>query len=96
MRKENFIHAIARDGRSYKPVNFQKAAEILTKWHLKSADDMKKWEKLQKKVKEAKAADEQAEEDLGEVPDEFLGMFDHNKKIHLSTTTNKFFFFFFF
>lgn len=74
MNKESFIYAIARDGRSYKPANFEKAAEILNKWRLKSADDMKKWELLQKKVKVAKEADEQAEEDLGEIPDEFLGM----------------------
>lgn len=72
MNKESFIYAIARDGRSYKPANFEKAAEILNKWRLKSADDMKKWELLQKKVKVAKEADEQAEEDLGEIPDEFL------------------------
>ena len=74
MNKENFIYAIARDGRSYKPVNFVKAADILNKWHLKSPDEMTNWERLQKKVKTAKEIDEQEEEDLGEVPDEFLGM----------------------
>lgn len=74
MDRENFIFAIARDGRSYKPQNFEKAAEILRKWSLKSPEELKKWELLQKKVKEAKEADEQAEEDLGEIPDEFLGM----------------------
>ncbi|MCH1928227.1 hypothetical protein L6232_25875, partial [Shewanella sp. C31] len=31
MDRENFIFAIARDGRSYKPQNFEKAAEILRK-----------------------------------------------------------------
>ena len=72
--KENFIFAIARDGRSYKPGNFQKAAEILNRWGLKSPDEMASWERLQKKVKKAKEIDEQEEEDLGEVPDEFLGM----------------------
>ncbi|KAL1999265.1 hypothetical protein VTN02DRAFT_4809 [Thermoascus thermophilus] len=72
MNKDNFIVAIARDGRSYKPQNFEKAAEILRKWSLKSPEELKKWEILQKKVKEAKEADEQAEEDLGEIPDEFL------------------------
>ncbi|KAG2420716.1 hypothetical protein HFD88_000330 [Aspergillus terreus] len=72
MSKENFIVAIARDGRSYKPANFEKAAEILRKWSLKSPEELRRWEVLQRKVKEAKAADEQAEEDLGEIPDEFL------------------------
>lgn len=75
MDKENFIYAVARDGRSYKPENFEKAAEILRKWSLKSPEELKKWEILQKKVQAAKKEDEQAEEDLGEVPDEFLGMF---------------------
>lgn len=72
MSKESFIFAVARDGRSYKPVNFEKAAEILRKWSLKSPEEMKKLEQLQKKVKEAKEMDDQAEEDLGEVPDDFL------------------------
>ncbi|EFW20031.1 hypothetical protein D8B26_003499 [Coccidioides posadasii str. Silveira] len=72
MQKDNFILAVARDGRSYKPANFDKAAEILKKWSLKSQSDMVKWEKLKSKVKGAKEADEQAEEDLGEIPDEFL------------------------
>jgi ubiquitin conjugation factor E4 B len=75
MDKENFIIAVARDGRSYKPKNFEKAADILRKWALKSDEDLIKWTELQKRVKAAKEADEQAEEDLGEVPDEFLGMF---------------------
>ncbi|KAL4890885.1 ubiquitin elongating factor core-domain-containing protein [Aspergillus ambiguus] len=72
MGKENFIIAIARDGRSYKPANFEKAAEILRKWALKSPEEFRRWGQLQRKVKEAKEADEQAEEDLGEIPDEFL------------------------
>lgn len=74
MNKENFITAVARDGRSYKPANFEKAAGILRKRGLKSSDDLKKWEKLQKKFKAAKEEDEQAEEDLGEIPDDFLGL----------------------
>ncbi|RDW57967.1 ubiquitin-ubiquitin ligase UFD2 [Aspergillus mulundensis] len=72
MGKQNFIVAVARDGRSYKPANFEKAAEILHKWNLKSPEELKRWDQLRRKVKEAKEADEQEEEDLGEVPDEFL------------------------
>ncbi|KAH8428718.1 ubiquitin-ubiquitin ligase UFD2 [Aspergillus melleus] len=72
MSKESFIVAVARDGRSYKPANFEKAVEILRKWSLKSPEELKRWDKLLVMVKEAKAADDQAEEDLGEVPDEFL------------------------
>lgn len=74
MSKESFIVAVARDGRSYKPANFEKAMDILRKWSLKSPEELKRWGKLLAMVKEAKAIDDQAEEDLGEVPDEFLGM----------------------
>ncbi|KAL2833417.1 ubiquitin elongating factor core-domain-containing protein [Aspergillus cavernicola] len=70
--KQNFITAVARDGRSYKPANFEKAAEIMRKWSLKSTEELKRWDQLQLKVKQAKEADEQEEEDLGEVPDDFL------------------------
>ncbi|KAJ5635229.1 uncharacterized protein N7484_008542 [Penicillium longicatenatum] len=72
MSKQNFITAVARDGRSYKPANFEKAADILRKWSLKSPEELRRWGQLQKKVMEARAADEQAEEDLGEIPDDYL------------------------
>lgn len=75
MDKESFVLAVARDGRSYKPANFEEATKIMRTRALKPADELKKWERLQKKFKEAKEADEQAEEDLGEIPDDFLGMF---------------------
>jgi ubiquitin conjugation factor E4 B len=73
--KENFILAVARDGRSYKPANFEKAADIIRKWSLKSPEQLRRWSQLQKKVMAAKEADDQAEEDLGEIPDDFLGKF---------------------
>lgn len=73
--KKSFIEAVARDGRSYKPANFEKAGEILTNRGLKSSEDLAAWAALGEKVKQAKEADEQAEEDLGEIPDEFLGSF---------------------
>ncbi|KAJ5403359.1 hypothetical protein N7509_003230 [Penicillium cosmopolitanum] len=72
MAKQNFIVAVARDGRSYKPANFEKAAEIMRKWSLKGEDEMHRWGQLQQKVQVAKAEDDQAEEDLGEIPDDFL------------------------
>ncbi|KAJ5673839.1 hypothetical protein N7462_009278 [Penicillium macrosclerotiorum] len=72
MGKETFITAIARDGRSYKPVLFEKAAVLLRNHKLTAEEDLQRWDRLRKKVQEAKEADDQAEEDLGEVPDEFL------------------------
>jgi ubiquitin conjugation factor E4 B len=73
--KESFIVAVARDGRSYKPANFKKSNTILRKYGLlMSPEKILKWEALQEKFAAAKAADDEAEEDLGEIPDEFLGM----------------------
>ncbi|KAI4183557.1 MAG: hypothetical protein L6R41_005329 [Letrouitia leprolyta] len=73
--KENFILAVARDGRSYKPANFQKATTIFRfkAKELKSPQELQAWTALGEKFKKAKEADDQAEEDLGEIPDEFLG-----------------------
>ena len=72
--KENFVMAVARDGRSYKPGNFEKAMQIMKKWSLKSPDELSSWRALGERFKKAKELDDQAEEDLGEIPDEFLGM----------------------
>ncbi|KAF4314115.1 ubiquitin conjugation factor e4 [Botryosphaeria dothidea] len=70
--KENFRTAVARDGRSYKPENFNKATNIMRKFALKSEEELAKWEHLAHQVQEAKEMDEQEEADLGEIPDEFL------------------------
>ncbi|KAL8763804.1 MAG: hypothetical protein Q9184_000506 [Pyrenodesmia sp. 2 TL-2023] len=72
--KENFILAVARDGRSYKPANFQKATTIFQTRAAgtKSPQELQAWTALGEKFKKAKEADDQAEEDLGEVPDEYL------------------------
>ena len=72
--KENFVVAVARDGRSYKPANFEKATSILRFRGLKSSEDLAAWVALGEKFRKAKEADKQEEEDLGaDIPDEFLG-----------------------
>lgn len=75
--KENFVFAVARDGRSYKPANFEGATRILQKFALKGPEELAAWKSLSEKFANAKAADDQAEEDLGEIPEEFLGMYSH-------------------
>ena len=70
--KKNFIDAIAKDERSYKPANFKEATRIMTHSVLKSPEELRVWEKLQTAVAVAKASLEEEEEDLGEVPDEFM------------------------
>ncbi|MCJ1319958.1 hypothetical protein MMC15_005294 [Xylographa vitiligo] len=71
--KENFIIAVARDGRSYKPANFENTTIVLRNKGLKSSEELAAWTALGEKFKKAKEIDSQAEEDLGEIPDEFLG-----------------------
>jgi ubiquitin conjugation factor E4 B len=72
MNKENFILAVARDGRSYKPSNFEMAAKIMEDKKLKAPDEIARWRTLIKKFVQAKKEDEDAEAELGEIPDEFL------------------------
>jgi ubiquitin conjugation factor E4 B len=71
-RSTRFIEAVARDGRSYKPANFETAYRVLEKHSLKSKEELAAWQNLANHFKRAKEIDDQAEEDLGEIPDEFL------------------------
>ncbi|KAF7798406.1 hypothetical protein EIP86_009627 [Pleurotus ostreatoroseus] len=66
-----FVRAVAADGRSYRKALFEKAAGVCRKHLLKSDDEIEKLKIFVLKVEEKKATLE-AEEDLGEVPDEFL------------------------
>jgi len=70
--KPNFILAVARDGRSYKPQNFAQAKRIMQQRSLKSQEEIAEWDKLVANFAQTKEEDEAAEADLGEVPDEFL------------------------
>lgn len=70
--KDNFILAVARDGRSYKPQNFMEARSIIQRKVLKSPEEIRRWDVLVQKFALTKQEDEDAEADLGEIPDEFL------------------------
>ncbi|EXJ58547.1 ubiquitin conjugation factor E4 B [Cladophialophora yegresii CBS 114405] len=70
--KENFVLAVARDGRSYKPDNFVSAGNIMRKFMLKGPEELDRWHRLIEKFAQAKKEDEAADADLGEIPDEFL------------------------
>lgn len=67
-----FVEAVAGDGRSYSKELFERATEIALWRHLKSETEVEKLRLFAVQVEQAKALIE-AEEDLGEVPDEFLG-----------------------
>lgn len=67
-----FARAVAADERSYRKELFEKAADIARRKMLKSADEIEKLGLFVLKVEETKAT-LQAEDDLGDIPDEFLG-----------------------
>ncbi|KAF4617286.1 hypothetical protein D9613_006110 [Agrocybe pediades] len=69
--QQQFILSVAGDGRSYSKELFDRAADIATKRALKTESEVNALRAFVEKVEEAKATME-AEEDLGEVPDEFL------------------------
>ena len=70
--EEEFARAVAEDGRSYKKVLFEGTVEILRKRSLKTEDEIEKLLAFVQKVEVLKVMLEE-EEDLGEIPDEFLG-----------------------
>lgn len=72
LNSDTFVEAVARDGRSYKKEYFSKAASILQKHGLKSIDEIHALEKFVNRVEIAIQSGVEEEEELGEVPDEFL------------------------
>jgi ubiquitin conjugation factor E4 B len=72
-KKTSFQLAVARDGRSYKHETLIHAADIMDRANtaLKSPTELKDFRKLADDIEATKLADEQAEEMLGEIPDEF-------------------------
>ena len=70
--KQEFVAAIARDGRSYKKEVFQKAAGIAQKYMLKSPPEIEALYGLIEQVETVRQMDLDEEEDMGEVPDEYL------------------------
>ncbi|KAN0087641.1 Ubiquitin elongating factor core domain containing protein [Tylopilus felleus] len=69
--QDEFARAVANDGRSYKKELFERAIERSGKIALKTEAELQRIRLFIVKVEEAKATIE-AEEDLGEIPDEFL------------------------
>lgn len=70
--KKSFINAIAKDGRSYKKDLFIRATQIFKKYSTKSLDDIDNLLALVNDVEEVKKNDQDNEEELGEIPEEFL------------------------
>lgn len=70
--KPAFLEGVAQDGRSYKPANFERLYHILSKYSLKSKEDLLKIKNFAKVVEETKIALDEGEQELGDIPDEFL------------------------
>lgn len=75
---QSFVEAVADDGRSYKPETFNKASQIMTRKALKAPEELEAWNQFITRVAKAKEVLDQAEQDLGDAPEEFedplLGM----------------------
>lgn len=67
-----FVRAVAGDGRSYKKELFERAAGIAKKRALKTDSEIEQLRLFVVKVEEMKATID-AEDDLGDIPEEFLG-----------------------
>ncbi|KAI5809660.1 ubiquitin elongating factor core-domain-containing protein [Peziza echinospora] len=70
--KPAFIEAIAKDGRSYRPEIFESLLNLLARFELKSKEERVEIAKMAADVEAAKRMEEEGEEELGDIPDEFL------------------------
>lgn len=66
-----FAAAISRDGRSYKEGLFDAARDVLAAGGMLTSDELTLLVSLSQAVKDATAAEQEDEEMLGEVPDDF-------------------------
>ena len=71
-QKDPFVLAVARDARSFRKEYFVRAGSILTRYAV-SKPDVHDLMTFVDSVEKAKALDEAGEEEMGEIPDEFLG-----------------------
>ncbi|CAG8442490.1 7451_t:CDS:10 [Scutellospora calospora] len=67
-----FVQAVARDRRSYDKAFFSKAASVLSKYGLHSPKNISELEKFVNEVEETIVLEAEGEEELGDIPEEFL------------------------
>ncbi|ODQ78526.1 hypothetical protein BABINDRAFT_9297 [Babjeviella inositovora NRRL Y-12698] len=70
--EEEFVLAVARDGRSFARALFARAEEILARYHILPADAVTALGSFAARADAQKRADDDEELELGDVPDEFL------------------------
>lgn len=71
-REPKFVKAVARDGRSYDPEQFNHAKTIIESRGIKSISDLKALDEFKADTVRIKNEDEEGELELGDIPDEFL------------------------
>jgi len=69
-----FVNAVAKDGRSYNKNVFVKAGHILFRKAIKTQEEVNTLMTFVDRVETTKQTDVKEEEEMGEIPDEFLGM----------------------
>lgn len=70
--EEKFAVAVAKDGRSYKAELFTRAIGIIKKRRVLASSTVDSFEEVAEAAAKAHEAENQEEENLGEIPDEFL------------------------
>ena len=71
-QRQEFITSVAKDGRSYSKEVFFRAIGILSKHAIKSADEITSLVSFVESVEAVIKTDLAEEEELGDIPDEFL------------------------
>ncbi|KAJ1549699.1 hypothetical protein HK096_011010 [Nowakowskiella sp. JEL0078] len=72
--RPEFVLSVAKDARSYRKEHFIKSCEILLRNGLKRPEETAKIEEFVRLVDKAITTENEEEEELGEIPDDFLGM----------------------
>jgi ubiquitin conjugation factor E4 B len=67
------VKAVSRDERSYQKNYFSRAASILLKHGLKYRDDIDELERFVNKVEISRQEEHEEEDELGDIPDEYIG-----------------------
>ncbi|KYR02190.1 U box domain-containing protein [Tieghemostelium lacteum] len=67
-----FPVSIVRDGRSFKISTFQTAEKIMARERMKSDEDLERFNRFIQTLEQVEKEEEQLEEELGDIPDEFL------------------------
>jgi ubiquitin conjugation factor E4 B len=69
---DSFQQAVARDGRSYDPMTFARARNIVTKFNLMPQADLERFDQFTQAAQHFHKQEMEQDEILADVPDEFM------------------------